>query len=562
MRRSIVVALTLAFLLDAPANAGIKRDESAIAAARERARKWLFEQGPAWGIGDADKQLKETDAQELSTSIVFRFQQVHGGVPVHAANLVVSVNRRGVRATSGLIVGLRVDTTPSITARDAEAIAIANRRLTVKPDVLESTLVIMPASRLAPDVPHEDRLVWRVDLATDKEAGGSISRVLFIDAHTSEIWSDDDAFVHATYVPYPPEGRGAYIRGSFRAAALLNNTQTALSKIYVQDYCYGHGQAISEPEAPSRCTHSDPAVPNYRVLDGRGNWVGNANNKDIWTGKPLEFLSTTYGDGIPGSPDFRTPAADAIAAVESVFDYLYFSHQHAGLDRNNGPVVHALVRAPVGGNARWSPQYRAIQLGGGDTDHYDAATLDVVAHEIGHALSDYGPRLDLRYETAQIGEATANMFAMLVSERSDLDEIPHWIGEQLVKRNYVGNVFSNPTQALTYMDDPARRPGTIACYYPDIGMLGSHRGAGPGNHMFYLLTYGGTSTCNGNIVEGVGMAASERIWYEGFHRLGSAATYTSLRQAFVQAALELFPGPSLVAQNTVAAFDAVNVPQP
>ena len=559
-RHTFFIILTLGILLVGhPARAGKRQDHAVeIDAARVRARAWLIQHGSTLGITDPDTQLRETSAQVLKVGIVLRYRQIYEGVPVYRASLILSVTERDVRSTSGVVVGIRAETRPSVTADRAAAIAIGKRKLKAKPEILETTLLVVPRYALG-DVPANDRLAWEVTLATDNDVDGATSRRIIVDALTCEILADDDDIVHATYILTWPRAEGAYVDRSVRAVGELNKPKNGLSKMYLHDPCYGHGQPITPGEWSLRCSKYDENL-NYFIADGLGNWVGNANGKFTFTAKPLEFLSTTIGDGQLGSSNVQTPAADAMAAIETAFDYLFFTFDRVGLDHNNGPQIRALVRVPLGANAAWSSKHRAIQIGNGNIDHYDAAAVDIVAHELGHALSDFGPQLESRGEPGEVAEGAANMFAMLVSEYSDYDPVPHWIGEKVVKRNYVGSMFSEPTIAFTYLDDPARKPGTVACYYPDIGSLENHRGAGPADHMFYLLTYGGTSTCNGNVVAAIGVEAAAQIWYAGFHQLPETATYASLRQVFVSSAMQLFPGPSVIVQSTAAAFDAVNVP--
>ena len=78
--------------------------------------------------------------------------------------------------------------------------------------------------------------------------------------------------------------------------------------------------------------------------------------------------------------------------------------------------------------------------------------------------------------------------------------------------------------------------------------------------MFYLLTYGGVSKCDGSLVEGIGVSDAARVFWTAFGILPPEATYTDLRSAFVNGAMAHFPGPNPIVLRTVAAFDAVDVP--
>ena len=103
------------------------------------------------------------------------------------------------------------------------------------------------------------------------------------------------------------------------------------------------------------------------------------------------------------------------------------------------------------------------------------------------------------------------------------------------------------------MDDPPKHPGDVACFYPDIAKLENHRGAGPANHMFYLLAYGGVSRCNQRPVAGVGLDVAGKIYWRAFNNLSAAATYATLRDEFLRAANHFYPGPNEIVLSTAAA---------
>jgi Zn-dependent metalloprotease len=268
----------------------------------------------------------------------------------------------------------------------------------------------------------------------------------------------------------------------------------------------------------------------------------------------VDVWETGIGDGVLGSTRAATVAADAYTGMYETFRFLDYTYGHAGLNRANAPAVRVLVHHPSD-PTNWSSKYNTIFVARATAEHYDMSSLDVIAHEIGHGLSAQGPKFQLTGEPGKLSESTANMFAMLVSNRQpQLDPLPYRIGEVTLKNN------STRDRALTYMDAPGLKTGTVTCYTPDIGTLENHRGAGPGDHMFYLLVYGGSSLCNGNHVEGIGFEAASQIWYDAFFALVSTSDYSDLRRTFINAAQAYAGGPSTVVSSTVAAFEAVEIP--
>ena len=87
-----------------------------------------------------------------------------------------------------------------------------------------------------------------------------------------------------------------------------------------------------------------------------------------------------------------------------------------------------------------------------------------------------------------------------------------------------------------------------------------HYGAGPANHMRYLLTYGGTSACNNNAVTGIGVDEARQLWYALIQHVNTTTSYADLKQAYQLAAEQLFGLASLERLAVDQAFDAINVP--
>src|SRR2546428_8590052 len=110
------------------------------------------------------------------------------------------------------------------------------------------------------------------------------------------------------------------------------------------------------------------------------------------------------------------------------------------------------------------------------------------------------------------------------------------------------------------MDDPAKDGRSPACWSATIGNLDVHLSSGPSNHMFFLLSHGGTSKCNGNVVVGIGNNKASRIWYKALTDIMTASTnYHRARTAALSAATMLFGAGSVEVNTTAAAVSALNV---
>ena len=153
--------------------------------ARERAEAWIARRQNELGPSAPAQQLEELSATVTALSIVFRYQQLHEGVPVHGAHLVISVSERGERETNGLVLPLSVNTTPGVERERAKRIAAA--RTDEAHDASQPELIIVPAGSLGKDLPKGDRLAWKVEI------DGAAPRTIYIDAHSGDGLSDVSA---------------------------------------------------------------------------------------------------------------------------------------------------------------------------------------------------------------------------------------------------------------------------------------------------------------------------------------------------------------------------------
>lgn len=78
--------------------------------------------------------------------------------------------------------------------------------------------------------------------------------------------------------------------------------------------------------------------------------------------------------------------------------------------------------------------------------------------------------------------------------------------------------------------------------------------------MFYLLSHGGTSKCNGQVVIGIGNDKASQIWYNAISDYMTASTdYYAARIAALDAATALYENGSTEYNTVNAAYAAVNV---
>ena len=290
---------------------------------------------------------------------------------------------------------------------------------------------------------------------------------------------------------------------------------------------------------------------------------------------------------------------DAHAHVSWTYDYYYKRFQRNGLDGRNGPVnivtnalsqTAALQYAPdsevVGQfvlQASWCRDCNGgtgvmffgngippgFSLPGNGTNWtYTSGALDVAAHELTHAVTDFTSRLEYRRESGALNEAFSDMMGKSVEfyyhpPGGAPGQADYVLGKDVVRAARPGALsgirsMANP-QAFS-------QPDHWSAYrrLPDSADNGGvHINSGIPNHAFYLAIEGGTNRTSGQSVQGVGgtnREQIERVFYRAFTLLTpSSANFSMARIATIQSARDLYGAGGVVERAVTQAWDAVGV---
>jgi Zn-dependent metalloprotease len=273
------------------------------------------------------------------------------------------------------------------------------------------------------------------------------------------------------------------------------------------------------------------------------------------TRQPFTNGSTTWGNG--RGTDLKTGCVDAFYAVEKEWDMLRTWLGRNGLNGNGRafPLFVGLNQA----NAFWNGS--SGNFGHSSDNQRQATSIDVVAHEMGHAIFQFTPGgAGSGRENGGINEGTGDIFGALTEAFANNRNDPpdYTVGEEV---NLVGN------GPIRFMYNPSLR-GHPNCFSSAIPGTEVHAAAGPLNHWFYLVAEGSnptngkpvSPTCNNSRVTGISIRKAGMIYMGALQRKTSTWRYVNVRVASLQAAKQLFPG-SCVEFNTVkAAWNAVSVP--
>ncbi|MGA7614776.1 MAG: M4 family metallopeptidase [Thermoanaerobaculia bacterium] len=211
-------------------------------------------------------------------------------------------------------------------------------------------------------------------------------------------------------------------------------------------------------------------------------------------------------------------------------------------------------------NAYWNGSQMVYGDGDGTTFIPLSEGLDVVAHELTHAVTENEANLTYSNESGALNEAWSDIMGASTEawNAGGVSSNTWKIGEAVYTPGTSGD-------ALRYMNNPTQ-DGSSYDYYPerytgssDNG--GVHSNSGIANLAYYLLSQGGTHPRNKTsvVVPAIGIAKAEQIFYRALTTyMTSSTNFQGARNATAQAATDLYGATEAAAVQK--AWDAVGVP--
>ncbi len=274
-------------------------------------------------------------------------------------------------------------------------------------------------------------------------------------------------------------------------------------------------------------------------------------------------------------PETRTYSMNAALVchwgARKTYDFFFNTFNLASYNGNNKKInlyVNYGGESDDGDNAFWNPTYDIIQIGSGRNDenkhHY--GVVDIVAHEFGHAVTDYKGKANLKYEgeSGAIDEGLSDIWAACVENYIGASSYEIWrIGDH---RGYSIRCMSSPKS----MGDPNTYGKTYWVNTTDTSDDNDHGGvhsnSGILNYWFYLLTMGGSGTNDNQEqyeVDGLGFSVSQRIVYQTLtSHLEKNSTFAQFRTSTLDATVQLYGETSNAYKQVMNAWHAVGVGQP
>jgi Zn-dependent metalloprotease len=291
-----------------------------------------------------------------------------------------------------------------------------------------------------------------------------------------------------------------------------------------------------------------PAIPVVFVDAHTGEFV--MQYDDLKTARNRNTYDANNGTSLPGSlrcTEANTTCSDNVeqqAHDHAGIAYNYYSVNHGRDSFNNaGAIITSTVHYDTNYvNAHWNGSQLKYGDGDGSTSG-PLVSLDIVAHEFSHAVTEHSANLIYSGESGAINEATSDIFAAAAEAWSDgsVSGDTWKMGEDTWTPAIAGD-------ALRYMNNPTQ-DGSSRDHYSTLyrGIQdngGVHRNSGIANLFFYLCSQGGSHpnpSLSVGTVTGAGIADCARIWYRALTLHMTASTnFASARTATESACNTLF----------------------
>ncbi|MEE6450559.1 M4 family metallopeptidase [Gottfriedia acidiceleris] len=466
--------------------------------------------------------IKSSQKDLLGTAL--RLQQVYNGVPVWGSTQTALVADDGVLTAFSGTVAPNLDTKKGL---KSEKKVNANKSI----KIAEADLGYTPIYEKSPTADlvvytngDEASYAYLVNLNFLSPKPGNFN--YFIDASTGKILNsynnldEADSSAPAT----KPGGTTSSTNTTGTGVGVLGDTKTinmtlSGSTYYLQDNTRAQGGIFTYDAA------------NRTRLAGT-----------LWT-SPDNLLNSTYD----------AAAVDAHYFAGLTFDYYKNVFNRNSYDNKGGALKSSVHYGRNYNNAFWNGTQMVYGDGDGTTFIPLSGGIDVVAHELTHAVTETSSNLTYQNESGALNEAISDIFGTLIEFYNNKNP-DYEIGEDIYTPKIAGDALRSMSNPTKYGD-----PDNYANRYTGTSDNGGvHTNSGIINKAAYLIAQGGTAY--GVTVTGIGNDKLAQIFYRANTvYLTASSTFSQARAALVKAASDLFGTSSSEVTTVNKAFDAVGV---
>jgi len=457
-----------------------------------------------------------------------RFDQFHKGVRVVGGQFIAHFTAAGeMKTVNGWYeAGIDIDVTPSLTASAATDRALEHLAAffgTGRPD--EPELVVFPWEGY-------NYLCWRLFIWSDSPMG---RWEYLVDARSGEVVFNANRIMDANDI-----GSGIGVMGAWRYHI---DTDWTGSMYQMRDYTRqaGNNPHGHDGQMPSgsyiQCNIASTSLPGSIATDVDNVWSA-STQAPVVDGQVYSCLMYDYMLHHLGRNGFNDAGATMLTSVN------YSAEGDNNAYWNGNQIVIW----------SWSTGWRSL-----------AGCPDVIAHEWGHAITDYCSNLVYQMESGAMNESFSDMIGAAFEFYHDTLDIPDWLmGENGTTSGTGFRDMENPHNAgdpdFYGTSDPywVDQNGCSPSWYNDY--CGVHTNSGVGNKWFFLLSDGGVH--HGITVTGIGVQNAMLVaYYANAYYWGMNTDYHEGALGTISAAMDLDPTGAWAAQ-AANAWNAVGVSTP
>jgi len=256
-------------------------------------------------------------------------------------------------------------------------------------------------------------------------------------------------------------------------------------------------------------------------------------------------------------------ALDAHWGAEKTYDFWNVYFNRNSFDGNGGTIKSYVHFSTNYVNASWNGSF--MIYGDGSASIQPLTSIDICAHEIGHAICTYTAGLVYQNESGALNEGFSDIWGACVEQYGKNGTLSGTISPSvwLIAEEIGASPFRSMSDPNS-KGDPDTYLGTN--WYSGAGDNGGvHTNSGVLNHWFYILTEGKSGTNNAPTpdtynVTGIGMQKAAEIAYIAERDyLTPNSTYADARVATIEAASSIYCANSPEVIAVTNAWYAVNV---
>ena len=479
-------------------------------------------------------KVKQVKKDAVTDSTVVRMQQVYEGTPVWGSTQLAHVSKDGsLKVLSGTVVP-DLDKKEKLKNKNKiegkKAIEIAQQDLGFTPKYEVEPTADLYVYQNGEDTTYA--YVVKLNFLDPKPG----NYYYFIEADSGKVLNKYNTIDHVTGEDKSPIKQDAVKQD----AKAVVKTVTGTNKV-------GTGTGVLGDTKSINTTLSGSTYYLQDNIRGAQIFTYDAKNRSTLPGTLWADTDNIF------NVKYDAAAVDAHYYAGVTYDYYKNTFNRNSLNDAGAPLKSTVHYGSNYNNAFWNGSQMVYGDGDGVTFTSLSGGIDVVGHELTHAVTENSSNLIYQNESGALNEAVSDIFGTLVEYYDNRN--PDWeIGEDIYTPGKAGD-------ALRSMSDPAKYgdPDHYSKRYTGSSDNGGvHTNSGIINKAAYLLANGGTHY--GVTVNGVGNDKLGAIYYRANTQyFTQSTTFSQARAGLVQAAADLYGANSAEVTAVKQSYDAVGV---